>query len=86
MLTSAVLLLLTAALIFHYRSSILIPITIFCMLFGALAELFAVHNGAWAYSVSNFFDIPIWLFILWGNAGLFIYRTAIEFERLGFHK
>jgi hypothetical protein len=53
---------------------------------GALGEMYAITHGVWNYSTPNFGNIPIWLFVLWGNAGLFIYRTAVEFERLGFHK
>ncbi|HUB92734.1 MAG TPA: hypothetical protein VL945_02135 [Candidatus Saccharimonadales bacterium] len=87
LLTGVILIILTCALILYYRRyHLLITVFIFCMIFGALAEIFAVNNGVWAYTSSDFFHIPIWLFILWGNAGLFIYRSAIEFERLGLHE
>lgn len=87
LLTAASLLLLTIIFIIYYKSPhILIPVFVFCMLFGALAEIFAVHNGVWVYTSSDFLSIPVWLFILWGNAGMFIYRVAIELERLGFHE
>lgn len=85
LLTTIILILLTLTLLFYYRSSILIPVFVFCMA-GALAESFAVYHGVWIYTLSDVFNIPAWLFILWGNAGLFIYRTAIEFERLGLHE
>ena len=86
LLTVAILGLLTVLLFVYYRSPILIAVFVFCTVFGAFSEIFSVGSGVWSYTLVDFFNIPLWLFLLWGNAGLFIYRTAIEFERLGFHK
>ncbi len=85
-LTAIVLGFLTISLILFYKSHrTLVPVFVFCMVFGALAEIYAVHGGVWAYASTDFLSIPLWLFVLWGNAGLFIYRSAVELERLGFH-
>ncbi|MFH1424829.1 MAG: hypothetical protein ABIG20_04085 [archaeon] len=39
---------------------------------GALAEIYGISHGAWAYANPTFFGIPIWLPILWGVAGLYM--------------
>lgn len=56
-------------------------------LFGAIggtgAEMLAINSGVWSYAIINLFNIPIWLFIVWGNAACFIYQTAIELVKLG---
>jgi uncharacterized membrane protein YoaT (DUF817 family) len=87
LLTSIILCVLAILFVsYHYHSSpILIVVFVFGM-FGAVAEMFAITYGVWAYSLYNIYNVPLWLFVLWGNAALFIYRMAIEFERLGFHK
>ncbi len=86
LLTSAILGVFAVAFFVYYRSPVLVPIFIFSMLFGGLAEIFSVSRGAWTYAFPTFFGVPLWLFFVWGNAGLFLYRTGVEFERLGFHK
>ena len=85
-LTVVILSLLTISFFVYYKSPVFVPIFVFCMIFGTLAEIFSVYNGAWSYALPNFFNVPLWLFILWGNSGLFIYKMAIGFERLGFHR
>ena len=58
-------------------------IFIFGAIFGAVAEIIAINYDVWSYSYTNFVNIPLWLFLIWGNASAFIYQTAIEFEKLG---
>ncbi len=84
-LTTAFLILLTISFIVYYKSQILFPIFFFCML-GAVAEMFAISAGVWSYTISDIFGVPLWLFVLWGNTGLFIYEMSTWFERLGFRK
>jgi hypothetical protein len=48
--------------------------------------MIAITYGVWHYSLSNFYNIPLWLFIAWGNAGVFVYQTTIEFHKLGVEK
>jgi len=78
-------LLLTVAIIglIKWKSKITLAIFIFAGLFGAIAEMVAISYGAWTYSIKNVINIPLWLFILWGNAGAFMYQTAIEFKKIG---
>jgi len=33
---------------------------------GPAAEMVAVHFGAWNFANSNFYNIPLWLPLLWG--------------------
>ena len=68
-----------------WRSEITVAIFVFGLFFGTLCEITAVSYGVWEYAYTNFFNIPLWLFVVWGNASAFIYQIAIEFERLGLH-
>lgn len=41
---------------------------------GPIAEAFAIYFGAWNYTSPVFIGIPIWLFFVWGNAGLYVVK------------
>lgn len=43
---------------------------------GAIIEMICIHFGVWKYTITEFFNIPFWLFILWGNAAAIIYQVA----------
>ena len=43
---------------------------------GPIAEMIAIWGGAWSYTIPLFLGVPLWLFPLWGVAGIFIYRNA----------
>ena len=43
---------------------------------GGIIEIICIYFGVWKYTVTNFFNIPFWLFILWGNATAIIYQIA----------
>jgi hypothetical protein len=79
-----VLLILGVLFILNYKSNILIAVFI-VGLFVTFLEMLAVSYGVWRYANPDFVNIPIWLFILWGNVSIAIYRIAIELERIGFH-
>jgi hypothetical protein len=49
---------------------------------GAFAEATAIYFGVWAYTLPDIIGVPYWLFVLWGNAGMFIYQMAIEIKNL----
>lgn len=51
-------------------------LAVFCImaLWGAGAEITGVKYGAWAYHLPDFYGIPIWLPLVWGNAAVFIKR------------
>ncbi len=88
LLTTLLVFIITLVGLFKWKTKLRLNIAIFLFgaIFGALAEIISINYGVWSYSLTNFFNIPSWLFIVWGNASLFIYQTAIEFERLGLHK
>ena len=41
---------------------------------GPIAEAVAIYFGAWTYANPVFIGIPIWLFFVWGNAGLYVVK------------
>lgn len=49
---------------------------ILCAISGAIAEIIAITGGAWTYNNNSFLGIPYWLPILWGIAGIFMYRVG----------
>lgn len=53
----------------------------FAGIVGIISELITVSHGAWTYANPNFFVIPTWLFLIWGNAGIFIVESANEMKR-----
>ncbi len=46
---------------------------------GAFAETVAIYFGTWSYALPQFIGIPLWLFPIWGLAGVFIKRLAEVF-------
>lgn len=85
-LTTLLLLIIAIIGIIKWKSKITIMMFLFGGVVGAFLEMIAINYGVWAYSFVNIVNIPLWLIICWGNAAMFIYQMAIEFERLGFHK
>ena len=39
---------------------------------GPITEAIAIYFGAWSYTTPIFIGVPIWLFFVWGNSGLYI--------------
>ena len=76
-LTNFLVLLIAIIGLYYWKSRRTLLVFIFAGIFGALAEIFCIKYGVWKYSITNFYNIPIWLFIVWGNAAAFIYQTAI---------
>ena len=83
--TTITLMIIAVIGLIKYHSKISLAVFLFGALFGAIAEIIAIKYGLWNYTLSNFMNIPSWLFIFWGNVAVFIYQTAIELERLGIH-
>lgn len=52
---------------------------------GPVAEMKAVGEGAWAYTEPHIEGVPVWLFLVWGAAGIFI-SSAYEFLRVLIHQ
>lgn len=81
---ASILLLIVAIIgLIKWKSKITLAIFIFAGLFGTIAEMIVITYGVWIYSIKNIINVPLWLFILWGNAGAFMYQTAIEFKKIG---
>jgi hypothetical protein len=55
------------ALLYFKRRRLLFSY-LFGFFFGPLAEVVAIHAGAWTYAAPQFFGMPLWLPFLWGSA------------------
>ena len=50
-------------------------------LIGSLGESLVIFRGSWSYTSPNFFNIPLWLPLLWGLAGttgIVLYEALIR--------
>jgi len=67
-----------------WKSWIALIIFIFGGIFGAICEMTAIYyGGVWHYSITNFFNIPLWLFFVWGNTAAFLFETSKEIRKFG---
>jgi len=68
-----------------WKSKLTTIIFVFGALVGGISEGIVIYaSGAWNYALPNLFNlIPIWLFVVWGNASAFIFETSKEIKRLG---
>jgi uncharacterized membrane protein len=85
-LASILLLVLTTMSLVFWKSRATSFIFFFGAFCGIVTEVISVHYGLWTYSMVDFARVPLWLFFLWGNASIFIYRMAIVFEKLGIRR
>jgi len=69
-----------------WKSKLTLAIYVFGAFFGTFSEMFCIKYEVWNYSISNLINIPLWLFLVWGNAAAFIYQTAVEIKSLGVKK
>ncbi|VVB77974.1 Uncharacterised protein [uncultured archaeon] len=86
LLTFLLVVLISIIGLVKWKSGRTLIIFIFGGVFGAVAEIIAVDHNVWSYSYTNFINIPLWLFIVWGNASAFIYQTSVEIKKLGIKK
>lgn len=77
----AALLVVAALLFLVERSNSEVKTFLFCAICGMAAEYIAISFGAWNYQNPNFFNIPIWLPLLWGIASVFIIRVYRNFSK-----
>ena len=75
-----VLIVLAALLLVMNRSKKEIKTFFFCGFFGPMAEVFVITFGTWSYANPSMMGIPIWLFILWGIASIFMVRGCSFFK------
>ena len=50
---------------------------------GPLAEAIAIYSGLWTYASPVLLGVPVWLPLVWGNAGLYIIRMSSFLRSLG---
>lgn len=86
MLTAFLVFVVTLIGFIKWKSKLTIAVFLFGGIFGAIAEMTSIYFGVWQYSFVNLFNIPLWLIVVWGNAGVFIYQTALEFKKLGIER
>lgn len=75
------LILLSMVMLFRERSKAELFTFLFCGIAGACAEMVAIYAGAWTYGNPNMINIPIWLPVLWGIAGVFMGKVYTLFKR-----
>jgi hypothetical protein len=79
-LTSILLFIITLVGLAKWKSMRTLLIFIFGGIIGTLAEMVAIYFGVWSYSITNILNVPFWLFILWGNAAMFVYQVGKKFR------
>ncbi len=57
-----------------------VPIYIFCAVLGTFSEIIAAASGAWTYENQALFTVPVWLPLVWGNAGVLFAKLIIDFR------
>jgi hypothetical protein len=85
-LTTLFLLILTTIALFKWKSWITFAVFLVVALTAPLFEMIAIHFGVWHYSLPNVGNVPIWLFVLWGDAGALVYQIALGVKKLGVKK
>lgn len=83
LLTTLLLSILTLIALLKWKSKMAWAIFVFGFIMGPVAEMIAITFGVWQYSVTNWINVPWWLFILWGDAVVFFYETMKELKKLG---
>lgn len=78
--------LLTIGALIKWKAKMNIMIFVFGAVIGVLSEMTAIYFGVWTYAFTNFYNIPFWVFLAWGNTALYIYQTTIELKKLGVKK
>lgn len=63
------------------RSKQIVVLAILGAVLGPMAEIVAVHSGAWSYALADVLGVPFWLFPLWGLAGVYIAQMAQLLDR-----
>jgi hypothetical protein len=82
-LTSILVASLSLIALFKWKSKITFLVFLFGSLWGTFSEMIAVTFGVWNYTLPSFYNVPLWLFLVWGDATSFLYQTGVEIKRLG---
>ncbi len=86
LLTTILLIIVSIIWLIKWKSKITLMIFIFGALGGPICEIIAISFGVWNYTFPNLFNIPFWLFILWGDTTAFLYQMVLEIKKLGIKK
>jgi hypothetical protein len=82
-LTTLLLLLISIFGLLKWKSWTTFFVFIFGALWGPTTEMIIMVFGAWNYSVHNIWSVPLWAFVLWGDAAVFLYQIGREIRKLG---
>lgn len=85
-LLTLVLIIVTLIGMFKWKSWVTFVLFVFGALFGTFAEVISIKYGVWNYAFPSFWGVPLWLFIVWGNAAAFLYQSGLEIKKLGVKK
>jgi hypothetical protein len=83
LLTGIILILVSILGLFVWKSKITLAVFLFCAIAFGVAEIFVASFKIWTYAIPTSLGVPIWLFLLWGITGAFIYQTSKEIKKLG---
>ncbi|MCK4650374.1 hypothetical protein KAT36_04035 [Candidatus Pacearchaeota archaeon] len=88
MLTTILEIILAIVGLSKWKSKRTFAIFIFAGMFGTIAEMIVIYTSyAWSYASPTLMQlIPTWLFVVWANAGAFLYETSKEIHKLGVNK
>ncbi len=84
-LLTVILAVISAIGLFKWRNKETVILFFLCGIFGAFAEAIAIYFGVWTYASPDILGITYWLPILWGDAAVFSYQTAIEIKNIKQH-
>ncbi len=80
-LTTAALFIIAGLMLRQNGGKARIILFITCSLLGPLAETIAIVFGQWNYTHVDIFVTPLWLFPLWGCAGLYMHGLGKRLEK-----
>ena len=64
------------------RKKGILPAYPIALITGTVFEIICISSGAWSYSSPDLMGIPLFLFCVWGNAGLYLLDTHRRLESL----
>ncbi len=80
-LATLLLLILAAVMIADNYKRSRIALFVIVAIFGPIAEAVAIYFGQWSYAHIDIGSVPLWLFPLWGCAGLYIEGLSVRLSR-----
>jgi len=75
-LTTVLVLIIAIIGLFKWKSRRTLFIFLGVAIAGAGLEMICIEFGVWEYTVTDFYNIPFWLFIIWGSAAATIYQIS----------